>query len=115
VHGDGEQTRDFTYIDDVVAANMAAARAPAEACSGKAYNIAGGAAHSLLDLLEILGKILEVTPDPAHTDPRPGDVRHTRADISAAERDLGHVPAVDFDEGLRRTVAWFGPDRGAGA
>jgi UDP-glucose 4-epimerase len=107
VHGDGQQSRDFSYIDDVVAANVLAATAPAEACSGKAYNIAGGGAHSLLDLLEILGKILEVTPDPVHVGPRAGDVRHTRADISAAERDLGHVPSVDFEDGLRRTVEWF--------
>ncbi|MEY2476028.1 MAG: UDP-glucose 4-epimerase [Actinomycetota bacterium] len=107
VHGDGEQSRDFSYIDDVVTANILAGAAPAEACSGKAYNIAGGGAHSLLDLLEILGKILEVTPDPVHVGIRAGDVRHTRADISAAERDLGHVPAVDFEDGLRRTVEWF--------
>jgi UDP-glucose 4-epimerase len=107
VHGDGEQTRDFTYIDDVVAANMRAATAPAEACSGKAYNIAGGSAYSLLEMLDILGKLLDVTPEPRHTDPRAGDVKHTRADISAAERDLGHVPSVDFDEGLTRTVEWF--------
>jgi nucleoside-diphosphate-sugar epimerase len=90
-----------------VAANIAAASAPAAACSGKAYNIAGGGAHSLLDLLGLLGKILDVTPEPRHTDPRPGDVRHTRADISAATRDIGHIPAVDFAEGLERTVEWF--------
>jgi UDP-glucose 4-epimerase len=107
VHGDGEQSRDFTYIDDTVAANIAAATAPAEQCSGKAYNIAGGAAHSLLDLLALLGKIIDVTPDPRHTDPRAGDVRHTRADISGATRDIGHVPQVEFAAGLERTVEWF--------
>jgi len=107
VHGDGLQSRDFTYISDVVAANLRAATAPAEACSGRAYNIAGGGAHSLLDLLEVLGSILDVTPEPRHTDPRPGDVRHTRADVSAAARDLGHTAVVGFEEGLRQTVAWF--------
>ena len=107
VHGDGKQSRDFTFIDDVVAANMRAATAPADGCSGRAYNIAGGGAVSLLEILDLLGEILDVTPEPRHTDPRAGDVRHTRADISAAERDLGHVPAVDFDDGLRRTVEWF--------
>jgi UDP-glucose 4-epimerase len=107
VHGDGEQTRDFTYIDDVVAANLAAAAAPAAACSGKAYNIAGGRAYSLLELLGLLGDVLGVRPEPAHTDPRPGDVRHTRADITAATRDLGHTPQVSFADGLARTVAWF--------
>jgi UDP-glucose 4-epimerase len=107
VHGDGMQSRDFSYIDDVVAANLKAATAPAEACSGKAYNIAGGGAYSLMDLLGILGKLLDVEPNPKHTDPRAGDVRHTKADISAAEDDLGHVPTVEFEEGLAKTVEWF--------
>jgi UDP-glucose 4-epimerase len=108
VHGDGLQSRDFIYIQDVVAANLAAAGAPAEVCSGKAYNIAGGAAYSLLELLDILGEILDVQPHPVHTEPRPGDVRHTRADISAARRDLGHVPRVGFRDGLERVVSSFG-------
>ena len=107
VHGDGKQSRDFTYIDDVVAANLAAASAPAERCSGKAYNVAGGCAYSLLDLLDILGEILGVEWRADHGAPRPGDVRHTRADISAAREDLGHDPKVDFADGLARTVAWF--------
>ena len=107
VHGDGRQSRDFTYIDDVVAANLAAATAPAEQCAGKAYNIAGGGAYSLLQLLDILAEIIGAEVAPTFTDPRPGDVRHTQADIGAAERDLAHRPAVDFEEGLRRTVEWF--------
>ena len=107
VHGDGRQTRDFSYISDVAAAYLAAASAPAEACSGKAYNIAGGRAYSLIDLLAILAKILDVDPKPEHIDPRPGDVRHTKADLTAASRDLGHDPKVSFDEGLMKTVAWF--------
>ncbi|MGH9279904.1 MAG: SDR family oxidoreductase [Acidimicrobiales bacterium] len=107
VHGDGRQSRDFTFVSDVVAANLAAATAPAPACAGKAYNIAGGGAHSLLDLLGILGRILEREPTWVHTDPRPGDVRHTWADVTAARRDLAHQPCVGFEEGLRQTVAWF--------
>jgi UDP-glucose 4-epimerase len=107
VHGDGLQSRDFSYISDVVAANVAAASAPAEQCSGKAYNIAGGDAYSLLDLLSFLGEILDVQPAPKHVGPRPGDVRHTRADLTAAERDLGHRPIVGFREGLQKTVEWF--------
>ena len=107
VHGDGKQSRDFTFIDDVVAANLAAASAPPERCSGKAYNIAGGCAYSLLDLLELLGDILGVEWRAEHGAPRPGDVRHTRADISAARDDLGHDPKVDFADGLARTAAWF--------
>lgn len=107
VHGDGEQSRDFAFISDVVAANLAAASAPAERCRGKAYNIAGGGEHTLLDLLRILGDVLGVTPEPTHTDPRPGDVRHAQAYISAAERDLGYRPTVTFEQGLQQTVAWF--------
>ncbi|MGH9013443.1 MAG: NAD-dependent epimerase/dehydratase family protein [Acidimicrobiia bacterium] len=107
VHGDGRQSRDFTYVSDVVAANLAAAGAPGEASRGGAYNIAGGTAHSLLDLLEVLGRILGVEPAPVHTDPRPGDVRHTRADSSAARRDFGFECQVDFEDGLRRTAEWF--------
>ena len=107
VHGDGRQSRDFTYIDDVVAATIAAAHAPADACHGRAYNVGGGEPHSLLELLDILGRILGVTPDPEFTDSRAGDVRHTAADISAASRDLGYRPAVDFETGLRRTLSWF--------
>jgi UDP-glucose 4-epimerase len=107
VHGDGRQSRDFTYIDDVVAANLAAARAPASVCSSKAYNVGGGAPHSLLELLEILGGIIGVKLRPVFGDPRPGDVRHTSADITSARRDLGHEPRVKFAEGLRRTVQWF--------
>jgi UDP-glucose 4-epimerase len=108
VHGDGLQSRDFTFVADVVDANLAAAHAPAELCSGRAYNVAGGRAHSLLDLLEILGRLLDVEPKPVHTDPRPGDVRHSRADAAAAARDLSFACGVDFEEGLRLTVDWFG-------
>jgi UDP-glucose 4-epimerase len=107
VNGDGRQSRDFTYIDDVVLANLAAARAPASSCSGKAYNVAGGAANSLLELLDILGETIGIEPRPTFSDPRPGDVHHTRAEITAARRDLGHTPRTPFPDGLRRTLEWF--------
>src|SRR5437764_7640890 len=107
VHGDGGQSRSFAYIDDVVAANLAAAAAPSQACSGKAYNIAGSSRYTLLQLLDELGATLGVEADPEHTDPRPGDIRHSFADLSAAARDLGWEPKVDLAEGLRRTVDWF--------
>ncbi len=107
VHGDGGQSRGFTYIDDVVRANEAAAAAPPAACQGQIYNIAGERSYSLLDLLDTLGRILNVVPDPIHTDPRPGDIRNSRADGSLARSSLGWEPEVDFEEGLRRAVAWF--------
>ena len=107
VHGDGLQSRDFTYISDVVDANLAAAGAAAATCSGRAYNIAGGASWTLLDILETLGGLLGVEPLPVFTEPRPGDVRHSRADASRAARDLGFQCRVDLREGLRRTVEWL--------
>ena len=107
VHGDGLQSRSFAYVDDVVEANLAAAAAPADACSGKAYNIAGHLSRTLLELLDELGEILGVDVDPEHTAPRAGDVRHSSADLTAAARDLGWEPKVDLPEGLRRTVDWF--------
>ena len=107
VHGDGRQSRDFTYIDDVVAANLAAAGAPAELCSGRAYNVAGGGAFSLLEILHEMATLLDTEYTLEFTDPRPGDVRHTRADISAAERELGHHPAISLRDGLKRTIEWF--------
>jgi UDP-glucose 4-epimerase len=105
VHGDGKQSRDFTYISDVVAANLAAASAPAESASGKAYNIACGDEHSLLELLEHLGQILGVDVEPEHAEPRAGDVRHSCADVAAAARDLGWSATVAFRDGLDETVA----------
>jgi len=107
VHGDGPQSRDFTYISDVVDANLAAAAAPATQCAGRVYNIAGGTACTLLDVLRILGDRLGVVPDPQFVEPRPGDVRHSRADASAAARDLGFRTRVGLDDGLELTVDWL--------
>ena len=107
VHGDGHQSRDFAFISDVVAANLAAATAPAADCSGRAYNVAGGSERSLLDLLEILREVIGSNVMPVHTDPRPADVRHSFADTTAAQTDLGWKPVVGVVEGLRRTADWF--------
>jgi nucleoside-diphosphate-sugar epimerase len=106
VHGDGLQRRDFTFVSDVVSALLAAAGAEAPA-SGRAYNIAGGRTATLLELLEELGALLGVTPRWTHTDPRPGDIRNSHADVTAAARDLGWQAEVPLSEGLARTVAWF--------
>ncbi|MEO6989553.1 MAG: NAD-dependent epimerase/dehydratase family protein [Aquihabitans sp.] len=107
IHGDGLQSRDFAFIDDVVAANIAAAEAPAEAVSGRAFNIAGGREQSLLEMLEILRATIGVDVAAVHGDPRPGDVRHSSADLSAAKAGFGYDPKVPFAEGLTRTVAYF--------
>jgi UDP-glucose 4-epimerase len=102
VYGDGEQRRDFTFVDDAVRANLLAADAPAERCCGRVYNVGGGARHSVLDLLATLGRILGVEPAPIHADPRPGDPRDSAADLTAAGADLGYSPTVTFEDGLRR-------------
>jgi len=107
VHGDGRQSRSFVYVDDAVAANLAVAAAPAEACRGQAYNVAGRRRMDLIELLEILGAILGVEPEPVHTGPRPGDVRQSEGDVSAAAHSLGWEPKVPLEEGLARTVEWF--------
>lgn len=107
VHGDGQQARDFTFVSDAVQANLCAAEAPAEGCAGKAYNVAHGSPHSLLELLAILKRELAVDVEPVHVGSRPGDVRLSHADVSAAERDLGYVPVVSFEQGLIKTLDWF--------
>jgi UDP-glucose 4-epimerase len=108
VHGDGRQSRDFTFVTDVVRANLLASSAPASVCSGQVYNVAPGSSHSLLDVLEILGRIVGVEPRREHTEARPGDIRRSQADASAVARALGWLPEVGLEEGLQRTVAWFG-------
>lgn len=107
VHGDGLQSRSFTFIEDVVAANLAAASASPPACVGQAYNIAGKEATSLLDLLAALRSQLGQFPPPVHVPNRPGDVRHTWADVSQAEQALGFRASIGLSEGLERTAAWF--------
>lgn len=107
VHGDGLQARDFTFVSDAVQANLCAAEAPAEACAGKAYNVAHGSPHSLMELLAVLKAELGVDLEPVHVGSRPGDVRLSHADVSAAQRDLGYVPVVSFEEGLVKTLDWF--------
>lgn len=108
VHGDGHQSRDFAFVGDVVAANLAAATAPAERVSGRAYNIAGGRERSLLELLDIVRGLLGVDTPAVHVEPRVGDVRHSSADLSAAAADLGYHPQVSFEEGMARTIDHVG-------
>ena len=105
IHGDGTQSRDFTFIDNVVQANLKAAEAPD--VGGEAFNVACGARYTLLDLVEALNRILRTSIEPRFGDRRPGDVQHSLADIDKARRLLGYEPAVAFEEGLERTVAWL--------
>ena len=105
VHGDGTQTRDFTYIDNVVEANLLAAAAPG--VGGEAFNVGCGDRVSLLDIISKLEKLLGRTLTRRHTPGRVGDVPHTLADVSKAKRLLGYSPLVDFDEGLKRTAEYF--------
>ena len=101
-HGDGLQSRDFTFVTDVVQANLRACTA--KHASGEAFNVAGGESHSIQELAGTLNRILGTNIPPKIGPVRPGDVLHTRADISKAERLLGWKPAVSFEDGLRRTV-----------
>ncbi len=105
VFGDGEQSRDFTFVDNVVDANLQAARA--EGAAGAVVNIGCGERHTLNELLEFLGGILETSVEPEYGPERSGDVRHSLADIQKARRRIGYDPAVGFEEGLRRTVRWY--------
>jgi UDP-glucose 4-epimerase len=105
VFGDGLQSRDFTYVSDVAQALLRAAEAPG--ISGGVYNIGTGRGVSLLELLAALNHQLGTSISPRHAPPRAGDVRHSRADITRARRELGYEPAVAFEEGLARTLRWY--------
>src|SRR5213083_1275894 len=105
VHGDGAQSRDFTYIDNVVEANLLAARAAG--VGGEVFNVGCGDRVSLLEIIAKLEAILGRRLVRRHGPPRPGDVAHTLADVSKGKRLLGYTPLVPFDEGFRRTVEYF--------
>jgi nucleoside-diphosphate-sugar epimerase len=104
IYGDGEQSRDFTYIDNVVEANVLAAEGDA---TGVAVNVACGGHVTINELVDRLNEILGTDIDPIYDDPRPGDVRHSMADLDLVEAALGYEPEVEFQEGLERTVEWF--------
>ncbi len=105
IYGDGLQSRDFTYIENVVDANLAAADAPAD-CSA-VFNVGAGERTSLLELVEQINRLLGSALAPDHQLPRAGDVRHSQAGIDAIRETLGYIPRVSLAEGLGRTVAWF--------
>lgn len=103
IEGDGEQTRDFTYVGDVVDANLQAAAASADGV----FNIATGQQTSIQELAEVLIDIMDADVLPEHTDPRPGDVQHARADISQAQETFGYEPVYELRSGLEETVPWY--------
>ena len=105
VYGDGQQSRDFTYVDDVVQGNLRALRT--RGLEGQHVNVATGHRVSLRTLLDTLGRELGISPKPEFRKTRAGDVRHSLADISAAHKLLGYRPRVDFETGLRRTLEWY--------
>ena len=109
IHGDGKQTRDFTYVANVVHANLRAASTRKGV--GEVFNIAGGQRHSVLELAGLIRKILGVPIESRFGPKRPGDVMHTWADIRRARRELGFKVRVPFDEGVRLTTAWFQRNR----
>ena len=105
VYGDGRQSRDFTYVDNVVEANLAAAAAPK--LSGESVNIAAGNPRTVLDVLEAISKEFGYSLSPVHAPDRPGDIRDSHADLSVARSLLGYKTSVDFQTGLRRTVEYL--------
>lgn len=105
IHGDGEQTRDFTYVANVVDGVLRAAEA--QGVAGEVMNIATGTRVSLNQLLDVLQRIMGTRATATYGPARKGDVRDSQADISKAERLIGYRPKVDFEEGLRRTVEWY--------
>jgi nucleoside-diphosphate-sugar epimerase len=107
IYGDGEQSRDFTFIANVVAANLLATAAPAEKISGKTINVATGQRITLNETFHTLCALTGYSGKPAYAEPRSGDIRDSLADISLARELLGYEPQVDFREGLRRTVEWY--------
>lgn len=105
VHGDGTQSRDFTYVANAVQALIRAADVPE--ISGNVYNVGTGQSISILHLVAALNKVLGTDIEPLFGPPRPGDVAFSRADITLTCRDLGYKPLVTFEEGLRRTAEWY--------
>ena len=105
IYGDGHQSRDFTFVANVVHGNLLAADAPNVA--GQVFNVANGRATSLLSLISQLNELLGTKIEPIHAPPRAGDIRESLADITAARQSLGYEPQVEFEEGLRRSIDYY--------
>lgn len=105
IFGDGRQTRDFVYVQNVVDANLLASQV--EGASGRVFNIGGGQSVTLLEMFGLLCELLNSAVTPLHADERPGDIRHSLADISMARRHLGFEPAIDLRAGLERSIEYY--------
>ena len=110
VYGDGEQTRDFTYIENVINANLLAAEAPKT--SGEIINIACGEHMTINEIIARINKLTGKSVRPNYLDPRPGDIKHSWADIQLAGEVIGYRPTVEFDDGLERTIKWYSDGAG---
>jgi UDP-glucose 4-epimerase len=116
IYGDGEQSRDFNYIDNAVSANLLACSAPAPECAGRMFNVATGRRATLNETFELLKPLTGYTGTVKYASERSGDIKHSLADITLAQKHLGYKPLVSFEEGLRRTVDWYRNEtRAAGA
>lgn len=107
INGDGEQSRDFTYVENAVQANVKAMFSSKESAKGEVYNIAVGERYTLNDLFEFLKEIIDVDVAAVHREPREGDIPHSHADVSKAKSLIGYEASVTFKEGLEKTVDWF--------
>lgn len=107
IFGDGEQSRDFTYIDNAVSANLLACKAPAGEAAGRIFNVATGHRANLKETFELLKPITGYKGELKFGPERAGDVKHSLADISKTEKAIGYKPLVNFEEGLKKTVAWY--------
>jgi UDP-glucose 4-epimerase len=105
IHGDGLQSRDFTYVGNAVQALLRAAETPG--VSGRVYNVGTGSSITVLDLVAVLNRLLGSQLVPQHAPSRAGDVRFSRADISRARKELGYEPTVDFEDGIEQTLRWY--------
>jgi UDP-glucose 4-epimerase len=107
IFGDGEQSRDFTFVENVVNANLLACQAPADQVAGRVFNIATGMRIDLNETFGVLQKLTGYNRDVKYEAERAGDVKHSLADLTLAEKHLGYKPSVNFEEGLRRTIEWY--------
>jgi len=107
IHGDGEQSRDFTFIDNVVSGNLLACESPSDKVAGKYFNVATGSRVTLNYTYSVLQRLTGFATPPAYGPAREGDIKHSLADVSLAQQHLNYRTLVNFEDGLSRTVDWY--------